>query len=872
MAAYILSWAQAFEAGLTACGGKGYNLARLARYGFAVPDGGVIVSDVYRDLMQQPDLAVLVQANAGLQADDVTTVAAEEQLAQVRQAVVTAALPPQVRTALAHFLGAQELDTRAIAVRSSAVSEDGPHASFAGMHTSVLQARGFETVCQAILTCFASLWTPQAVVYRRRMAFADADVLCAVVLCAMVTAPDEEEPRSAGVAFSCDPGTGRRDLIVINAAPGLGDKVVTGTVEPDQIAMRHVRGEWHVHSRTTPATPVLTPTQERELTHHVWRIHWALGDGEQPQDVEWAYDGQQFWMLQARPVTRVPRATFAAIQHLPVIWSTANIKDSMPGVVSMFAWSMLQEIVDGILYAAASQAGYSIPPGIQSIKRHDGHAYFDMTAMQWCFYDSLGIMPARMVTALGGHQPEIPVPPGDPLQGPAGKPRRQAQRRLGVVLLTFRRRFRRALRAHFAAVRAIAALPWAQVSDAQLLEAIQRLTALHQRVDPLIGLANSYAGVFIESLDKQLRHLAAERAPVLLSGLLAGSGALTSAEQGYRIADLARVASGDPEALHWLQQQAPTQSWDQLPAHSPFRHALQHFLDDFGHRAVYETDIMNPRWRDDPTYLLEQVRRLLDTPQQADRRQAARQVRDAAWTELKRLTFWRRPVLHWLVHQVQAGQAAREAAKSGAVASVWPTRYLLLELGRRLVAAGHLEHPEDVFHLSKADVLTMLHGFWQGHGAHALTHDRATQRQVWLTCTPPDVLIEGEGGATSIATPAPLAAFDGQVWHGIAVSSGCVTAVARLMRHPHEGARLGHGDILVVPSTDPGWTPLFLRASAVVMETGGYLSHGAIVAREYGLPAVVNIPGILDQLNDGELLTVDGDTATVRRTAAPDKT
>jgi pyruvate,water dikinase len=116
---------------------------------------------------------------------------------------------------------------------------------------------------------------------------------------------------------------------------------------------------------------------------------------------------------------------------------------------------------------------------------------------------------------------------------------------------------------------------------------------------------------------------------------------------------------------------------------------------------------------------------------------------------------------------------------------------------------------------------------------------------------------------------APSAAFDGQVWHGIGVSSGQATAVARVIRHPEEGLRLGHGEILLAPSTDPGWTPLFLRASAVVMETGGYLSHGAIVAREYGLPAVVNLPGIFDHIKDGDRLTVDGDAATVRRAAQP---
>jgi pyruvate,water dikinase len=244
-------------------------------------------------------------------------------------------------------------------------------------------------------------------------------------------------------------------------------------------------------------------------------------------------------------------------------------------------------------------------------------------------------------------------------------------------------------------------------------------------------------------------------------------------------------------------------------------------------------------------------------------------VSATAWSEVAHLTFWRRPLLKWLVRRVQRGFALREAGKSGMVASLWPTRHLLLEVGHRLVAAEYLERPEHAFHLSRADVFAFLRGYWDGYGAAALTADRTAQRSIWLQLNPPDVVIEGEGINHLMPTQVPPTASDGQVWHGIGVSSGHATAVARVIRHPEEGIRLNHGEILLAPSTDPGWTPLFVRASAVVMETGGYLSHGAIVAREYGLPAVVNIPGLLACVQDGDRLTVDGDAATVSRAAKP---
>ena len=865
MTSLILHWQEVFEAGRLTCGDKGYHLARLHRYGFPVPKGGVVVADVYRQLMRAPVLAELTHGLSTLRAEDVMEPTVQERLAQAQRIITTARLPEQLRSELEPFLRAHDLADRLLAVRSSAVSEDGLQASFAGVHRSVLNVCGVDATRDAILRCFASLWTPQAVAYRRRMAFADDDVPCAVVLCAMVTAPGGREPHSAGVAFSCDPRTGRRDLIVINAARGLGDRVVSGSVDPDQIAFRNVRGQLHLHSRTTSGAPTLTVEQEQELAHHVWRIHWALGDGDRPQDVEWAHDGEHFWILQARPVTGAPHYTFEAVKQLPVIWSTANIKDAVPGVVSTFSWSMIQEAIDGILYAGPRLLGFDIPPGLQSVKRIDGHAYFDLTALQWCWYDLVGVTPAQTVAAIGGHQPEIPMPPGDPLSGPAGQRRKRTKLKALWLMFGFHRRFRRALRAHLTAVRDLAALPWPQLPNAALLDSIARMVELHERLDPLVGFSNGYASIFKDLLETQLRKLAGERAPGLLARLLAGSGQVISAEQGYRIADLAQVARGDPEALAWLRRRAPAQSWEQLPAHSPFRRELARFLTDFGHRAVYEADIINPRWRDDPGYILDQVRRTLEVPLDGDRRPSARQVSAAAWTEVAHLTFWRRPLLKWLVRQVQRGFALREAGKSGMVATLWPTRQLVLEVGRRLAAAGHLGQCERAFHLSKADLLTLLRGYWDGRGAGALAQDRAAQREVWLKRTPPDVIIEGEAARAIMPVPAAAPAFDGQMWHGIGVSSGQATGIARVIRHPTEGDRLGHGDILVAPSTDPGWTPLFLRAKAIVMETGGYLSHGAIVAREYGLPAVVNIPGILDVLKDGETLTVDGDAATVRR-------
>lgn len=308
-----------------------------------------------------------------------------------------------------------------------------------------------------------------------------------------------------------------------------------------------------------------------------------------------------------------------------------------------------------------------------------------------------------------------------------------------------------------------------------------------------------------------------------------------------------------------------------LPAGSPFRRELERFLEEFGHRAVYEGEIANPRWNEDPTYLLEQVRDLLESGRTHSPREMARAARAAGEAELTRLPWYVRPLVRWLARKAQEGAALREAAKSAFASIAEPGRRDFLEMGHRLVAAGKLDDPADVFHLAWADLEMYLRGEWDGTGARTLVADRKTRDAAWLAGEPEDVYIldaEGRPAAmpgereTVVAAPV-IRAGDGNLLAGIGVAAGRATGVARVIRHPGEGHLLQEGDVLVAPSTDPGWTPLFLRASAVIMEVGGYLSHGAIVAREYGLPAVVNIPGLLSTVRTGQRLVVDGDAGTV---------
>lgn len=872
MSGWVLDWEEAAKAGAPVCGGKGWNLGRLHRYGFPVPRGGVLVASAYDRMLESEGLKRLTLQTAAWTGRDVSTPEVINRLSAIQGAVESAPLPAEVVEALAEFLARTGLDSVPVAVRSSATLEDGQEHSFAGIHQSFLNVRGTEGVLAAVRKCYASLWTPQAVAYRRHRNLPDSAVSCAVVICAMVTKPGAAEPVSAGVAFSCDPKTGRRDLITISAAPGIGEQVVSGQVNPEEISISTADGTYSLAARTGRPNQVLTDQQALRLARTVDRVHWALGDAQAPQDVEWAFDGERFWLLQARPVTRLPRVTFPEVAHLPVIWSNANLKDTMVHVQSPLGWHIIRNSLSSALYGAVAAAGYPIPRGMEIARRFAGRPYFDLTAFSWAYFDGLAIVPKELNRMLGGHQPEIPVPKESLYAGAAGRRRirglikfsgsmRRAARELPALMEGMRRNARTA-----------SAVDLRPLSNQQLLALWKERQAEASAFSPKFMLANTASGFWHFPLVQLMERLAGERGHALVTGLVSGAGSVVSAEHGFRLFDLAAAAAEDPAARDYLlSEPLNPQGWKDLPASSPFRAAFAAFLQEFGHRGVFEVEIANPRWIEDPTYLLEQVRHLVKTGRTRAPRENAPARREAAEAEVNRLTFFLRPFIHWMAEQVRKGSALRERAKSALVVNMLPFRRMALEIGGRLVEQGHLDQADDIFYLSFTDMEQYLTGEWEGTGARALVADRRARDEAWDRESPPDIiLLDAEGRPAALPAEIVPAAVekpratrvDGGL-KGVGVSGGRVTGVARIIRNPADGARLADGEILVAPSTDPGWTPLFLRAGAVAMEIGGYLSHGAIVSRECGLPAVVNIPGLLGLVREGQRITVDGDAGLI---------
>jgi len=728
------------------------------------------------------------------------------------------------------------------AVRSSAVSEDHATTSYAGVYESFLEIPDAE-LWTYIRACWASWWSERAVAYRRQMGDTDAPPRMAVVLQHMVLA------RCAGVAFTAEPLHGDRTRMVINAASGLGVAVVSGIVEPEQYTLAKTPELRLLETRLLHPNgpPLLPPEVVLQFGALCQRLESFCGS---PQDIEWAWDGTACWIVQSRPITTLGDA---ALNGTADVWGNANLKDVIPGLVSPFTWSLMQPQLEGAMRQQYAKAGYLVPPERPLLRRFWGRPYFNISLFNEAGYALYGATPELQAAQLGGL-----VPPG--ARPPASPSLLQRLRWLKNMLrfVKIANRAAKVVPTQFAMVQQRwreerQSLP--DLDRAALLEKLEHHADVTQPFLELhLHLTWAMSGNFSALRDMVARAIPQTTPASLAADLVTGIGDVSSAEHSYRLWELSRLARQSPQVMAFLAQ-GTWATWQQELAGTAFAEAWQEFLETFGHRAVYEVEMANPRWREQPDYLfevlatyasLQQARALFDPEEQARRRQAAEQE------VCRLLTPWRRPWFRATLRRTQAFSRLRENSKSHLVQLIDIGRIMALRAARFLRQDGLLEDTEAIFYLQIEEVRTALRGAMPVETVRHLITQRRLQRQRDASRHLPDLFV-GERPLYAESLPT-----QGTVLTGLPSSPGRVTGIARVLYSPQEGARLQPGEILVAPSTDPGWTPLFLLASGLVMETGGYLSHGAIVAREYGIPAVLNIPLATQRIPDGSSILLDG--------------
>lgn len=809
-------------------GGKAWQLARLRRFGLPVPEFLVIPAACSR---------------------------------QRRDGV-----PAELLAALDAAIARRGWQGQALAVRSSAVGEDGSKASFAGIYRSCLNVLGREQLAAAIAAVWASLDTPTAAAYRQKLGLPEAPLM-AVIVMPMVAA------QASGIAFTCDPLNGRFDRLVVQAQWGLGESLVGGQAAGDEyVFVENAASEWHLLERRAgskqmisvplaaggTASQAVAPEraagfvfeteQAERLANLLYDAAIALDFVAPFYDLEWAWDGQRFWLTQARPVTARPYRSYDALRGQPVIWTRGNTCEVMPEPLSPCDWAFSRWGVNSLLEQGWKLCGYPLLPGVQRAGLFHGRLYLEASILQWEAWDAIGLPPGQLNALMGGHQPEIAVSP------PSW---RQRLARLGRMLryLVLAPGQRRRGMAAVARVHATASqkrqtpLPNDAAGLARLLRQQALAAGAEVEMHFLQGSGGGTLSLLVPMLDKAFPG----EGEALLAALMAGGEPSVTAQQGYALLALAKLAKS-PECYG-------------QPEKSPkFQKAFAEFLEKYGHRGHYETYYRSPRLREQPELLLAQIAALADVDEAA-LRQRQQAARDRAWAKVATgLPWWRRLLLRQMLKAANQECNQREAARSAIVASLDAARRTILAAAQLGVEQGALRQVEDCFLGMPSEAFRVLAGDLPPAGMLARVLEREAIFKAWAQQEAPEyLLIDAVGSPQAPPRPAGREAGDGTVWRGVATGTGAARGRVRVLRHPAERERLLPGEILVAPSTDPGWTPLFLQAAGLIVETGGYMSHGAIVAREFALPAVVNLPGIMGQLRDGDEVEVDGLRGEVRR-------
>ncbi len=822
----------AADVGIT--GGKGANLGELKRAGFRVPEAFVLTTAAY-------DAAARA---AGVEPADPAGAAERLRTAAVPDAVAAAARE-----------GYAVLGRGPVAVRSSATAEDLPGASFAGQQDTYLNVEGEDALLDAIRRCWASLWNERAVAYRRANGVDDAHVSLAVVVQRMVDAT------AAGVLFTADPITGRRGRAAIDAVRGLGEALVSGKVDPDHYLLDTRSGT--VLERRGD---MLDEARLGELAAVGARIeaHYAA-----PQDIEWAIQGSDLWIVQSRAITTLyplPAGAPDPERDLRVYFS-ANVAQ---GVFEPFTAMGIQTFR---LISASLAARLGCPlrdpvAGAPVLAEAGMRIYGDITAAvrnplgRRIVTAAFSVMEARSAVLMRKLRDEPRLSPrGSSILTLLALIATVARTGAPAVLIRGLRDPDRTREGVLADVDAVIREPLpATLTPAERLDAFERLfLEWPGRLFPqLVGLVGS--GVFPFTMARRVLGGAAR--PDELQAVLRGLPHNPTTEMDLELWAVARHSRADPGSVEALRDDDAASLAARYHARTlppPLQQRLETFLARYGHRAVGEIDLGVPRWSDDPTHLLGAIAGYLKLPAGAEAPDAqfARGARDAEAIVdelVGRVHGPRRMLLRALLRRVRANAGAREQPKNQIIRLFAKGRALLAPVGIDLAAQGLVGSADDIWHLTLPEARRAV----AGEDLRALVAERHAERRRELARRHIPRILLSDGTDVEAAYPSPI---EGAL-RGSPASPGAVTGVARVVRTP-QGAQLEPGEILVAPSTDPGWTPLFLTAGGLVMEMGGMMSHGAVVAREYGIPAVVGVAGATERIATGQRVTVDGSAGVV---------
>lgn len=825
MRAYVLGIQEVDRTDLNAVGGKGANLGELSRLeGIRVPEGFCVSTEAFTRVAG-PAISDLLDRLARLKAEDREPI--RELSAEIRGVIEAIAIPEDLQVAITGFLATLG-EHEAYAVRSSATAEDSPEASFAGQQDSYLNV-GAPAVLEHISKCWASLFTERAVAYRLQHGFDHRKVQMAVVVQKMLV------PQASGVLFTADPLTGNRKVASIEAGFGLGEALVSGQVNADGSKVR----DGKVIEKAE--RPVLTDAQILRLSRLGRQIEGHFG---QPQDIEWCLVRDEFHFVQSRPITTLYPIPTAGDQGSHVYISVGH-QQMMTDALKPLGLSLFQLTAGRPMFAAGGRLFVDPTKELASPASRD--VLLDVVGRsEPLIRDALMTLLARgdFIEASPGApsapapRPAMPEFEDDPAivadliarsEGSIEALRRELQTRSGTELLEF------------------------ILEDVRLLK--QSLTE-PQNFRAIMAGMNAAAWIN----EQMAAWLGEKNAADTLSQSMPNN---VTSEMGLALLDVADVIRPHAEVvtyLHHARDQGFLEGLLPLPGGPEAHDALRAYLDRFGMRCAGEIDITRTRWREAPTTLVPLLLSHLKNSQPGAGSRKFEQGRLAASKKehellerLKQLPGGEQKATETkrMISRLRTFSGYREYPKYGIVSRYFLYKQALREEAARLVRAHVLRNPEDIDYLTLQELLEVVR-------TQQLEDEIVVQRKIeherYRKLTPPRV-ITSDGEVVAGKYKRDHLPADALV--GLAVSAGVVEGRARVISDM-AGAELDSGDILVTTFTDPSWTPLFVSIKGLVTEVGGLMTHGAVIAREYGLAAVVGVPDATRLIRDGQRIRVNG--------------
>lgn len=845
-------------------GGKGASLSRLANAGFPVPDGYHITTLAYDKFVHENSLQPrILEIFAKADKEDLESLTSASE--QITDMFIDSPIPHDIANAILQAYSSLPGTSPPVAVRSSATAEDLPEASFAGQQETYLNVSGTEALLDAVRKCWASLWTARAIGYRARQKIAVEGVALAVVVQLLIPA------EAAGIMFTANPITGDREQIMISASWGLGEAVVGGLVTPDTITIEkssqailnreiaqklvqtvRVNGGTQEQpvSENLQLVPVLNDRQAAELAgigKDIENLYFT------PMDLEWTLAEGKFSIVQARPITTLPEA----VESIPTEWKLPE------GAYAAMRNNIVELMADPLTPLFKTL-------GLSVVNR-------SMGGLLSGFFGNQEVMPGELIIAVN----EYAYYNGSVRFGPIMK----------IILNTpgiLRRMFTGAVERwtdvgrprYIETVAKWQSADWRELPSIELLSAVKQLAgaaidAYGSLVSGVIPAAWISEALFTLTY-KLIKRRDDPPAPTFLMGF---DSLPIQAEKS--LFDISQWVLGRKELSTYLQDTTTTDLFSHLESRKApegidenewgdWRRRFYAYLQVYGH-MIYNLDFANPVPADDPGPVLETLKLFISGQgvNPYERQKASVGLREQATKSMQmRLKGIRLNLFQKNLDRAQRYAPLREDGLADVGMSYPLLRQILAELGQRFTEAGLIDKIDDIYWLEGDEVKNAAAELDRGESLSSLAEAIQLRKAIWHSAnraTPPMALTQIKIFGLDIMKlrSGKVEKDGGDTLKGVAASPGTVTAPASVLHGPEDFSKMRTGNVLVASITTPAWTPLFARAAAVVTDIGGPLSHGSIIAREYGIPAVLGTNSATKNIQDGQNITVDGNAGLV---------